>query len=173
MWRAEPLGATCIPILSPQEKPATSPIKPPSTDYAHPPSDLEQSSCIHVSSLILYTQSPWRCQWETRKDCFLIAGKRKRGEGLWNIEQRCSLTGTRRFCFVLYLMLVNFWGTPVFHLNHRDVTVDVNKPWLHAWLFPDRRKPWECLHGICSWSESNLCSELLFYSKRFFYLLNS
>lgn len=82
---AEPLGSTRTPILPPLEKPATSPIKPPSTGYTHPPSDLEQSSRIQTSSLTLCTQSPWRCQGETRKDCFLIAGKRKKGEGFWNI----------------------------------------------------------------------------------------
>lgn len=81
----EPLGATHIPILPLQEKPATSPIKPPSTSYTHPPSDLEQSSRIQTSSLTLCTQSPWRCWGETRKDCFLIAGERKKGEGFWNI----------------------------------------------------------------------------------------
>lgn len=54
----EPLGATHIPILPQQEKPATSPIKPPSTSYTHPPSDLEQSSRIQTSSLTLCTQSP-------------------------------------------------------------------------------------------------------------------
>lgn len=55
---AEPLGSTHTAFLPSQEKPATSPIKPPSTSYTHPPSDLEQSSCIHTSSLTLCTQSP-------------------------------------------------------------------------------------------------------------------
>ena len=82
-WK--PLGASHIPALPLQEKPATSPIKPPTTSYTHPPSDLEQSSCIQTSSLTLCTQSPRRCRGETRKDCFLIAGERKKGEGFWNI----------------------------------------------------------------------------------------
>lgn len=59
MRRAEPLGATHVPILPPQEKPATSPIKPPSTSYTHhPPPDLEQSSRIQTSCLTLCAQSP-------------------------------------------------------------------------------------------------------------------
>lgn len=82
-WK--PLGASHIPALPLQEKPATSPIKPPTTSYTHLPSDLEQSSCIQTSSLTLCTQSPRRCRGETRKDCFLIAGERKKGEGFWNI----------------------------------------------------------------------------------------
>lgn len=34
----------------------------------------------------------------------------------------------RRFCFVLYLMVINLGVTRVFHLNHRDVRVDENSP---------------------------------------------
>lgn len=76
-WK--PLGTARSPIVLLQEKPAVSPIKPPCTSYIHPPSDLEQSSRIQTSSLTLCTQSPWRSQGATRKDCFLIAGKRKKG----------------------------------------------------------------------------------------------
>lgn len=75
----EPLGAPPhFPIPPLHEKPAPSPIKPPSTGYTHPPSNLEQSSRMQMSSLTLRTLSPRRCRGKTWKDCFLIAGKRKK-----------------------------------------------------------------------------------------------
>lgn len=83
---AEPLGATPIPY-SPfrrRSQPHLQLNRPP-LRYTHPPLDLEQSSRIQTSSLTLCTQSPRRCRGETRKDCFLIAGRRKKGEGFWNI----------------------------------------------------------------------------------------
>lgn len=44
------------------------------------------------------------------------------------MEERSGLSGTRRFCFVLYLMVVNLGVTRVFHYNHRDVSVDEDSP---------------------------------------------
>lgn len=52
----------------------------------------------------------------------------------------------RRFCFVLYLMVINLGVTRVFHLNHRDVRVDENSPQRSHDFF----KTGECLQGSCS-----------------------
>lgn len=75
----EPLGASRIPVLPLQEKPATSPIKPPTTSYTHPPSDLEQSSCIQTSSLTLCTQSPRRCRGRDKERLFPDCRREEKG----------------------------------------------------------------------------------------------
>lgn len=86
-WRCSEMSSfTLRTQVSPlMEKAATAPIRPPCTANTHPLLELEQSSRIHMTSATLCTPSPRRGQRETRKDCFLIASKRKMGEGFWNI----------------------------------------------------------------------------------------
>lgn len=76
-------------------------LNPPSTSYTHPPSDLEQSSHIQTSSLTLRAQSPRRCRGETRKDCFLIAGERRKGGKVFEIF-RSEAVSLERGGFVLF-----------------------------------------------------------------------
>jgi len=150
-----------FPLL--QEKPATSPLKPPFTGYTLPPSDLEQSSCIQMSSLTSRTQSPWRCQWETRKDCFLIAGKRERGgRFLKHLTAKRPWCNKVLFCFIFDAgKIQRYTGLPfkshTCHSQWEFVVTQVHNFFKTA----TTRKS----HGMFTWhlvmrERSNLCSKL-------------
>lgn len=167
---AEPLGATHIPILPPQEKPATSPIKPPSTSYTHPPSDLEQSSHIQTSSLTLCTQSPWRSRGETRKDCFLIAGKRKKGGRFlkYLAVKRSRWNEEVLFCFIFDVgKLRRYTGLPFKSQRcHSQWEFTVTPCMTFSRLLRLGKDK-----GMFTWhllrrERPNLCSKLLFNSKK-------
>lgn len=139
-----------IPLLPPLEKPATSPIKPPSTGT----SDLEQSSRIQTSSLTVRTQSPWRYWGETRKDCFLIAGKRKRGRRflkyLIATWPRCN--EEILFCFIFDAGKLQRYTALPFksQICHKQWEFTMTPSMTFSMLGKDG----ECWHGICSWGSA-------------------
>lgn len=136
MRRTKPLGDTWIPILPVQGKQThLQLIHPPPTA----PPIRHQIWSSHLKFRRLSTHSVPRVPEDAGerqgKIVSWLPARGKRGEGFWNIKERRGLAGTMWFCFVVFLMPLNFRGTQVFHLTLRDVTVNQNSPPRRAPLF--------------------------------------
>lgn len=123
----------------------------PSNNPISPPSDLEQSFYIQMSSLTLCSLSPWRWWGQTRRDCFLIAGKRKKREPFLGGGDKYLVVKWSRWNEVLFCFIFDVGKTSEVHRssiwNHGAVAVNEVSRWLHSWLFQsccDLRMTREC-----------------------------